>query len=98
MPESPDISSGREGRLEICYQGIWGAVYDPDWSALDAAVTCQQLNFEPKGSLQYKICSSRFLLPPLQILHFNLIQVHIINTYLMCTYRCFALYIGCLSN
>ena len=54
MPESPDISSGREGRLEICYQGIWGAVYDPDWSALDAAVTCQQLNFEPKGSLQYK--------------------------------------------
>ena len=39
----------REGRLEICYQGVWGAVYDTDWSAQDAAVTCQDLGFEPEG-------------------------------------------------
>ena len=39
----------REGRLEICYQGVWGAVYDTDWSAQDAAVTCQDLGFDPRG-------------------------------------------------
>ena len=51
----------RNGRLEICYQGVWGAVYDPDWSAIDAAVTCQQLGFDPRGmhkkrtSLEYTL-------------------------------------------
>ncbi len=39
----------REGRLEICYNGVWGAVFDTDWSALDAAVTCRQLGMETKG-------------------------------------------------
>ena len=39
----------RGGRLEICFQGVWGAVYDIDWTAIDAAVTCQQLGFNPKG-------------------------------------------------
>ena len=39
----------REGRLEVCYQGVWGAVRDDQWSARDAAVTCQELGFDPKG-------------------------------------------------
>ena len=39
----------REGRVEICYQGVWGAVSDTNWTAIDAAVTCQQLGFNPKG-------------------------------------------------
>ena len=43
----------REGRLEICFQGVWGAVYDTDWSARDAAVTCQELGFEPEGELNH---------------------------------------------
>ncbi len=36
----------QEGRLEICYRGIWGSVYDTDWTGLDAAVTCQDLGFD----------------------------------------------------
>ena len=38
-----------EGRVEICYQGVWGAVYDPVWTAEDAAITCQQLGYDPRG-------------------------------------------------
>ena len=51
VPASPpsDGSQPREGRLEICYLGVWGAVFDPNWSAIDAAVTCLDLGFNPKG-------------------------------------------------
>ena len=46
---SGETEGVRNGRLEICYQGVWGAVYDTDWSAIDAAVTCQQLGFDQRG-------------------------------------------------
>lgn len=39
----------REGRVEICLQGVWGAIFDTNWSALDAAVTCRQLGLDSKG-------------------------------------------------
>ena len=42
-------SQPSEGRLEICYLGVWGAVYDSNWSSIDAAVTCQSFGFSPKG-------------------------------------------------
>lgn len=41
----------RSGRLEICSQGVWGAVFDTNWTAVDAAVTCKQMGFSPKGAL-----------------------------------------------
>lgn len=44
--QTVDVS---EGRLEMCYQGLWGAVHDNEWTAKDAAVTCQELGFDPKG-------------------------------------------------
>ena len=40
----------REGRLEICFQGVWGALFDNDWSEVDAAVTCQELGFDQRGT------------------------------------------------
>ena len=43
---SPDGPSSNEGRVEICYQNVWGAVYDQNWSEFDAAVVCSQLNFD----------------------------------------------------
>ena len=47
---SPDGPSQNEGRVEMCYQNIWGAVYDRFWTRLDAAVACAQLNFSRSGN------------------------------------------------
>lgn len=46
---SPDGPNRNEGHVEICYKSIWGGVYDRDWSNLDAAVVCSQLNFDRSG-------------------------------------------------
>lgn len=46
---SPDGPSLNEGRVEICYQNVWGAVYDEQWNEYDAAVACAQLGFDRNG-------------------------------------------------
>ena len=43
--------SEREGRVEVCYRGVWGAVMDGDWSNRDAAVVCRELGFPSQGQL-----------------------------------------------
>jgi len=51
VPETPPTNGERvrEGRLDICYRGIWGAVYDPFWTGVDAGVVCQSLGFSGLG-------------------------------------------------
>ena len=41
--------STREGRVEMCYRGVWGSISDARWDNEDAAVTCSQLGFEQSG-------------------------------------------------
>ena len=35
-----------EGRVEICYDGVWGSVCDSGWNDQDAAIVCLQLEFQ----------------------------------------------------
>ena len=40
-----DGETEREGRLEICINGIWGSVCNRRWDVRDARVVCRQLGY-----------------------------------------------------
>lgn len=42
-------SNSLEGRVELCYDGVWGTVCDELWGSEEVAVTCRQLGYSGSG-------------------------------------------------
>ena len=39
------------GKLEICYDGVWGSVCNEQWTIEDARVACNQLGQPLQGNI-----------------------------------------------
>jgi deleted-in-malignant-brain-tumors protein 1 len=50
-------STALEGRVEVCFSKVWGAICDSSFGPEEASVTCAQLGFQRAGkcSLIYEV-------------------------------------------
>lgn len=46
-----------EGRIEICFRNVWGAIFDRNFTNKDAAVVCHQLGYDRYG-MAYQLFKS----------------------------------------
>lgn len=44
-----DGANEYEGRLEICYKGVWGTIVDYNWNIFETRLACSQLGYNPFG-------------------------------------------------
>ena len=56
----------QEGRVEVCFSGVWGSICRYGWSASDAYVACKQLGYDP-GIGMLKISSLKSIVNALLV-------------------------------
>ena len=52
-------SSSLEGRVEVCYEGVWGQVCNSLWSDPDAEIVCRELGHATAGKHHFIITDNK---------------------------------------
>lgn len=48
-----DGQTGHEGRVEACYNGVWGSICDSSWTLTEANIVCKTLGHQEYGKKRH---------------------------------------------